>query len=99
MERFDRFYVEDQYGGFAGWHADRATALVQGRKYVAEHPGDTFDPDDVDDVDDADGPSWLELDRATFDVEAPAPTLFAAEPTMAAPPDDGCGTGDLLALI
>lgn len=41
-ERFDRFYVENQYGGFAGWHNDLAGALAQGRKYVVDNPGDTF---------------------------------------------------------
>ena len=45
------------------------------------------------------GPSWLELDRSTFDVDAPAPTLLDLEPASVPAPDDGCGTGDLLELI
>ena len=44
------------------------------------------------------GPSWLELDRSTFDVDAPA-ELFTLEPASVPAPDDGCGTGDLLELI
>lgn len=40
-ERFGRFYVENQFGGFSGWHNDLAGALAQGRQYVADD-GDTF---------------------------------------------------------
>lgn len=40
-ERFDRFYVDNQYGGFARWHTDRAAAVAQGLAYVTDD-GDTF---------------------------------------------------------
>lgn len=36
VERFNRFYVENQWGGFAGWHTTREAAVAQGRKYVQE---------------------------------------------------------------
>lgn len=40
--RFGRYYVENQWGGFALWHNDLHSARMQGLAY--ENEGDTFDP-------------------------------------------------------
>lgn len=41
-ERFGRFYVDNQFGGFEGWHNTLDDALAAGRAYVAEF-GDRFE--------------------------------------------------------
>ena len=41
-ERFDRFYVVNQFGGFSGWSNTLEDAIKQGREYVRVD-GDRFE--------------------------------------------------------
>lgn len=41
-ERFDRFYVVNQFGGFESYYAYRSDAEAAGRNYVAAF-GDRFE--------------------------------------------------------
>jgi hypothetical protein len=45
-----------------------------------------------------DGRDWRGMTRHDFDSDAPAPALFELAPGQLTA-DDGCATGDLLALI
>jgi hypothetical protein len=42
---------------------------------------------------------WRAMSRADYDTDAAPAPLFTLEPSSVPAPDDGCGTGDLLAEL
>ena len=44
-------------------------------------------------------PDWRDMTPEDFRSDAPAPSLFTLEPANVPAPVDGCGTGDLFALL
>lgn len=60
-ERFGRFYVVNHFGGFEGWHNERADAVRAGLAYVETY-GDLFESPDacemVSDGTDTNGDEW-----------------------------------------
>lgn len=44
-------------------------------------------------------PDWRDMTRGDFTTDDAPATLFELEPGNVPPPDDGCGTGDLFAML